>query len=82
MHDDGGRHGQFDFMKQFDFSTKARRKEAWLSLATVWAGLDYIDQQVRRMDVERGLKDNFLTAPSAAKRAMQWFAITPDRRSS
>jgi hypothetical protein len=46
-------------MKQFDFSTKARRKEAWLFVDTVWEGLDYIDQQVRRIEVERGLTDNF-----------------------
>jgi len=33
-------------MKQFDFSTKARRKEAWLFLDIVWEGLEYLCEQV------------------------------------
>jgi hypothetical protein len=44
-------------MKQFDFSTKARRKEAWLFLDTVWEGLEYLCEQVERVERERAKPD-------------------------
>jgi hypothetical protein len=37
----------------FDFSTEARRKEAWLFLETVWQGLEYLCRQVERAERER-----------------------------
>jgi hypothetical protein len=37
----------------FDFSTRARRKEAWLFLDTVWQGLEYLYLQVERAEKER-----------------------------
>jgi hypothetical protein len=43
----------------FQFSTKAQQTEAWLFLEIVWQGLEYLHQQVQRMEVERGLTENF-----------------------
>jgi hypothetical protein len=37
----------------FDFLTKARWKEAWLFLDSVWQGLEYLYQQVERAERER-----------------------------
>jgi hypothetical protein len=37
----------------FDFSTKARRKDAGDFLGTVWKGLEYLCQQVERLEKER-----------------------------
>jgi hypothetical protein len=37
----------------FDFSTNAKQKEAWLFLETVWEGLEYLCQQVERVEMER-----------------------------
>jgi hypothetical protein len=48
-------------MKQFDFSTEAHRKEAWLFLNTVWEGLEYLCDQVERVERERAKPDkNFV----------------------
>jgi hypothetical protein len=47
----------------FDFSTKARRKEAWLFLDTVWQGLEYLYQQVERAEKERALKGAYVWIP-------------------
>jgi hypothetical protein len=41
---------------EFDF-TKAHRKEAWLFLDTVWQGLEYLCQQVERVERERAKPD-------------------------
>src|SRR2546423_14456319 len=37
----------------FDFFTKADRKEAWLFLEILWEGLEYLCQQVERVEGER-----------------------------
>src|SRR5262245_49108212 len=37
----------------FDFATNAKHKEAWLFLETLWKGLDYLCQQVERLERER-----------------------------
>jgi hypothetical protein len=37
----------------FDFSTNAKEKEAWYFLDTVWKGLEYLCQQVERLEKER-----------------------------
>jgi hypothetical protein len=39
-----------------DFSTNAHRKEAWLFLETLWQGLEYLCEQVERMEKERVAK--------------------------
>jgi hypothetical protein len=59
-------------MKQFDFSTKAHRKEAWFFLDTLWQGLDYLCEQVGRVETERAKPDknfayvDFGSSPSDA----------------
>jgi hypothetical protein len=37
----------------FDFSTNAKRKEAWLFLEVLWEGLEYLCQQVQQEERER-----------------------------
>jgi hypothetical protein len=44
-------------MKQFDFSTRACRKEAGDFLNTVWEGLEYLCEQVERVERERAKPD-------------------------
>ena len=59
-------------MKQFDFSTKAHRKEAWFFLDTLWQGLEYLCEQVERVETERAKPDknfayvDFGSSPSDA----------------
>lgn len=51
-----GRESSSQAIIEFDF-TKAHRKEAWLFLDTVWQGLEYICQQVERVERERAKPD-------------------------
>jgi hypothetical protein len=41
----------------FDFSSNAKQKEAWLFLDTLWQGLEYLCQQVERVERERAKPD-------------------------
>ena len=56
----------------FDFSSNAKQKEAWLFLDTLWQGLEYLCQQVERVERERAKPDknfayvDFGSSPSDA----------------
>jgi hypothetical protein len=45
----------------FDFSSNAKQKEAWLFLDTLWQGLEYLCQQVERVERERAKPDKNFT---------------------